>query len=106
MVSGIDIEDVRGGVGPEVERGQLVSVRWKGTLNRGDSFGEGQLAFRAGGREVVSGLSRGVIGMRIGGVRRLRVSPHLGYRDQALPCIPANAVLVFEVELLGVSGRA
>ncbi len=35
-------------------------------------------------------------------INQLRVSPHLGYRDQTVPGIPANAVLNFEVELLGV----
>jgi FKBP-type peptidyl-prolyl cis-trans isomerase len=44
---------------------------------------------------VVAGLELGV-----GGTRRLRVSPHLGYRGQAVPGVPANAVLNFEVELL------
>jgi peptidylprolyl isomerase len=104
MPSGIDIEEVTIGSGPVVERGQLVSIRWRGTLNRGDSFGEGEVSFKAGGREVVAGLSSGVIGMRVGGVRRLRVSPHLGYRDQAVPGVPANAVLNFEVEMLRVGG--
>jgi FKBP-type peptidyl-prolyl cis-trans isomerase FkpA len=106
MASGIDIEEVVVGEGLAAERGRIVSIRWRGTLNRGDPFGEGEVSFRAGGREVVAGLSRGVIGMRVGGVRRLRVSPHLGYRDQAVPGVPANAVLVFEVELLGVSPDA
>jgi len=106
VASGIDIEDVAVGVGPMAERGQFVSIRWRGTLNRGDSFGEGEVSFRAGGREVVAGLSRGVIGMRVGGVRKLRVSPHLGYRGQAVPGVPPNAVLVFEVELRGVGPDA
>lgn len=102
MARGIEIVDVAIGTGPEADRGQFVLVRWKGTLNRGDAFGEGQVSFRAGSRDVVAGLSRGVVGMRVGGVRRLRVSPHLGYRDREVPGIPANAVLVFEVELLGL----
>ena len=106
MASGIEIEEVAVGNGAVVERGQLVSVRWRGTLNRGDPFGSGEVSFRAGGREVVAGLSRGVIGMRVGGMRRLRVSPHLGYRERAVPGVPANAVLVFEVELLGTGQDA
>lgn len=102
MPSGIDIEDIATGSGSAIERGQIVTIRWRGTLNRGDSFGEGEISFKAGGREVVAGLYRGVIGMKVGGVRRLRVSPHLGYRDQAVLGVPANAVLNFEVEVLGV----
>lgn len=98
----IRIEDLEVGNGREVDRGMLVTIQWKGTLNRGDSFGEGTSTFRAGERDVIAGLSRGVVGMRVGGVRRLRVSPHLGYRDQSVPGIPPNAVLLFEVELLAV----
>jgi peptidylprolyl isomerase len=102
MASGIKIEDVVVGAGPVAERGQAVSIRWRGTLNRGDEFGRGKVSFVAGGRRVVIGLSRGVIGMRVGGVRRIRVSPHLGYRDRGAGGVPANAVMVFEVELLGI----
>ena len=47
--------------------------------------------------------------MRVGGKRRIRVSPHLGFRDQEMPAnelfkipIPVNSVLVFEVELMAV----
>lgn len=106
MPNGIKIEDVVVGSGPVVTRGQIVSTRWTGTLNRGDQFGAGEVSFRAGGRTVVAGLSRGVIGMSVGGKRRLRVSPHLGYGDRIMPTIPANAVLVFEVELIAVGQGA
>lgn len=53
MPSGIDIEDLTIGNGPTVERGQIVTIRWRGTLNRGDSFGEGEVSFKAGGRSVI-----------------------------------------------------
>ena len=106
MASGIDIEEIAIGDGPATVRGQLVTIRWLGQLNRGDPFGSGEVSFHAGGRKVVAGLSRGVIGMRVGGVRRLRVSPHLGYGDRAVPGVPAKAVLVFEVRLLAVRQAA
>jgi FKBP-type peptidyl-prolyl cis-trans isomerase FkpA len=98
--SGLKVEDVAIGLGPAVGRGSTVSIRWRGTLNRGDEFGAGEVSFRIGERRVIAGLEAGVVGMRVGGVRRLRVSPHLGYRDQAVPDVPANAVLNFDVELL------
>jgi FKBP-type peptidyl-prolyl cis-trans isomerase len=81
----------------------LVTVRWRGTLNRGDEFGNGTVSFRVGRRQVVAGLDHGVVGMRVAGVRCLRVSPHLGYRDKIVPDVPANAVLNFEVELLDLA---
>jgi hypothetical protein len=46
VASGIDIEEVAVGDGPVAERGQLVSIRWRGTLNRGDPFGSGEVSFR------------------------------------------------------------
>ncbi|HWG46619.1 MAG TPA: FKBP-type peptidyl-prolyl cis-trans isomerase [Gemmataceae bacterium] len=40
------------------------------------------------------------------GTRRLRVSPHLGYHDQVVPGVPANAVLNFEVDLLEIHSQS
>jgi FKBP-type peptidyl-prolyl cis-trans isomerase len=52
---------------------------------------------------VIAGLEYGVEGMRAGGKRRIRVGPHLAYRDGGVPdTIPANAVLEFRVALLSV----
>jgi FKBP-type peptidyl-prolyl cis-trans isomerase len=106
MLSGLRIEDMTVGIGPAAGRDNFVTIRWRGWLNRGDEFGSGTTTFKVGRREVVAGLERGVIGMRVGGVRRLRVSPHLGYRDRAVPGIPPDAVLSFEVELLDVQNDA
>jgi FKBP-type peptidyl-prolyl cis-trans isomerase len=102
----LKVEDVNVGTGATAERGTTVTIRWRGTLNRGDEFGSGEVSFRIGERRVVAGLELGVVGMRVGGTRRLRVSPHLGYRDQAVPGVPANAVLNFEVDLLDVRSSA
>jgi FKBP-type peptidyl-prolyl cis-trans isomerase len=98
----LKVEDTAVGTGAVAERGSTVLVRWRGTLNRGDEFGASESSFRIGERRVIAGLELGVVGMRVGGSRRLRVSPHLGYRDQAVPGVPPNAVLNFEVELLDV----
>lgn len=81
----------------------MATIRWQGHLNRGDEFGSGEATFLIGGRNMIAGLERGVIGMQVGGIRKLRMSPHLAYRDQAVPGIPANAVLLFEIELLELS---
>ncbi len=55
------------------------------------------------GRDVITGLRYGVEGMRVGGLNRLTISPHLGYGGAGVPgLIPPDAVLIFEVELLDV----
>ncbi len=100
--NGLKIEELAIGVGALAEPGDLVTIEWRGWLNRGDEFGSGSETLRIGQRRLIAGLERGVIGMRVGGVRKLRVSPHLGYRDRVVPGVPANAVLNFEVRLLGV----
>lgn len=104
VISGLKIEEVSVGAGPAAEPGATVTIEWRGWLNRGDEFGSGSESFRIGQRRLIPGLERGVIGMRVGGVRKLRVSPHLGYRNQEVPGVPPNAVLNFEIELLGVEG--
>jgi FKBP-type peptidyl-prolyl cis-trans isomerase len=55
---------------------------------------------------VIPGLEYGVEGMRVGGKRRLRVGPHLGYREEGVPgVVPANAVLEFHVTLVGITSK-
>ena len=100
--SGLDIQDVSVGTGDVVERGSRVSIARRGWLNRGDEFGSGAVSFRVGRREAIAGLDYGVVGMRAGGVRRLRVSPHLAYGDQGVPSVPARAVLDIEVTVVAV----
>ncbi len=105
MPSGLKILDLRVGDGDIADRGKTAVIHYRGFLSRGDQFRSSYddgapVVFRIGGRDVIAGLEKGVIGMRVGGVRELRVSPHLAYRDQAVPGIPPNAVLRFEVELL------
>ncbi len=53
-----------------------------------------------GKREVIAGVERSLKGMKAGGYRKIRVSPHLAYREKGLPgLIPENAVLVVEIWL-------
>jgi FKBP-type peptidyl-prolyl cis-trans isomerase FkpA len=103
LASGIRAEDVKLGDGAIAERGCLATIRWECRLNRGDPVRNGTDTLRIGKREAIAGLERGVIGMRVGGIRKLRISPHLAYRDAGAPGIPPNALLEFEVELLSLS---
>lgn len=103
---GVEFEDLVVGTGAIASRGTDVEIIYTLALNRGDVVQSNRrCAFRIGKREVVAGLEYGVEGMRAGGERRIRVSPHLGYGDQEIPGIPANAVLEFHVRLVKVTSQ-
>ena len=111
LPSGLKITDLTEGTGPVAERGKSVTVHFRCFLRRGDevfsSYERGEpFRFAIGKRQVIAGFDYGVEGMRVGGKRRMIVSPHLGYRDLVMTAIPPNAVLRFEVELLEVRDNA
>ncbi|MEO5728746.1 MAG: FKBP-type peptidyl-prolyl cis-trans isomerase [Byssovorax sp.] len=103
------IEDIRVGDGAVATAGQTVSVHYTGTLTDGKKFDSshdrGQpFKFKLGGGQVIKGWDQGVAGMKIGGLRKLTIPPHLGYGERgAGGVIGPNATLVFEVELLALS---
>ena len=104
-LSGLKIEDLIVGTGPTALRGATVKTHYRLFLNRGDELrGTSEPStFCIGKRQVIAGLEHGVVGMRAGGKRRIRVPPHLAYREQGVAgLVPPNAVLIFEVELLSV----
>ncbi|MDO8676093.1 MAG: FKBP-type peptidyl-prolyl cis-trans isomerase [Candidatus Azambacteria bacterium] len=108
MENGLIIEDIKIGIGAEAKTGNTVTVNYLGTLINGtkfdSSYDRGQpFSFLLGGKQVISGWDEGLLGMKIGGKRKLTIPPALAYGEQGVPsAIPANATLVFEVELLGV----
>jgi len=107
--SGLVIEDISVGSGAEAGSGQTVSVHYTGWLTDGTKFDSSKdrdepFEFQLGARWVIAGWDEGVVGMRIGGRRKLTIPPELGYGARgAGGVIPPEATLVFEVELLGLS---
>ena len=105
----LKIEDLVVGQGAEAQRGSTVSVHYTGTLTDGKKFDSSldrgrPFSFQIGAGRVIQGWEQGVAGMKIGGKRKLTIPPELGYGARGFPpVIPANATLVFEIELLGVS---
>jgi FKBP-type peptidyl-prolyl cis-trans isomerase len=102
------IEDLKIGTGAEARPGAGVTVHYVGTLTDGKKFdssrdrGKG-FAFKLGAGQVIKGWDQGVAGMKIGGLRKLTIPPHLAYGDRGFPgAIPPSATLIFEVELLSV----
>jgi FKBP-type peptidyl-prolyl cis-trans isomerase FkpA len=110
--SGLQYTDTNVGTGAEATAGHKVSVHYTGWLyNNGEkgkkfdsSVDRGQpFSFPLGGRQVIQGWDEGVAGMKVGGKRTLIIPPELGYGARgAGGVIPANATLMFDVELLKV----
>ena len=106
--SGLQIIDVEVGSGDSPQTGQTVSVHYTGWLADGTKFDSsvdrGQpFSFTIGTGQVIEGWDEGVATMKVGGKRRLIIPPELGYGASGYPpVIPANAELIFDVELLEI----
>jgi FKBP-type peptidyl-prolyl cis-trans isomerase len=103
------VEVQKEGAGAEAKKGDTVTVHYTGTLTDGTKFdssvdrGE-PFPFTLGQNRVIQGWELGVLGMKVGEKRKLTIPPELGYGNQAVGgVIPANATLIFEVELLGIN---
>ncbi len=112
MPNGLKYTDTQTGSGAEATAGHKVSVHYTGWLSNNGAKGKkfdssvdrGQpFQFTLGAHQVIAGWDEGVVGMKVGGKRTLTIPPDLGYGARgAGGVIPANATLIFDVELLGV----
>ncbi len=108
-VSGLQYIDFAPGSGAVAKAGQKVTVHYTGWLKSGAKFDSSvdrgdPFEFHLGKGQVIKGWDEGVAGMRVGGRRRLIIPSDLGYGARgAAGVIPPNAVLIFDVELLGVN---
>ena len=102
------IKDIVKGTGAEAKAGQSVTVNYVGVLfNGGKQFDASwkrkePFTFALGKGRVISGWDQGIAGMKVGGRRELIIPAPLAYGAKGSPpSIPANAALVFVVDLLG-----
>ena len=107
MENGLKIEDLKVGTGPEAKTGYAVAVNYLGTLENGTKFDSSYdrnepFQFVLGAGQVIQGWDIGVVGMKVGGKRKLIIPSDLAYGERGVGPIPPNATLVFEVELLAV----
>ena len=108
MSNGLVIEDIKIGEGQEVEKFNIVTVNYTGLLEDGTKFdsslnpGRTPFRFTVGAGQVIQGWDQGLIGMKIGGKRKLTIPPELGYGGRDNGPIPANSTLIFEIDLLGI----
>jgi FKBP-type peptidyl-prolyl cis-trans isomerase len=106
--SGLQYVELTIGTGAIAEAGQTVSVHYTGWLENGKKFDSSidraqPFSFPLGVGRVIKGWDEGVKGMKVGGKRKLTIPPKLGYGAQgAGGVIPANATLIFDVELLDI----
>ena len=100
------IEDLKVGEGSEVVKYNIVTVNYTGWLTDGTKFdsslnpGRSPFRFTVGGGQVIKGWDEGLIGMKVGGKRKLTIPPSMGYGNQDMGVIPSNSTLIFEIDLL------
>ena len=100
------IEDLKVGEGTAVAQYNIVTVNYTGWLTDGTKFdsslnpGRTPFRFTVGGGQVIKGWDEGLIGMKVGGKRKLTIPPSMGYGSQDMGVIPSNSTLVFEIDLL------
>jgi FKBP-type peptidyl-prolyl cis-trans isomerase len=120
-LSGLKLLEEREGEGKSAQKGDRVVYNIRIFLNRGDEVAlneirakhlpkdmvrvEGATTFIdhtivLGSRQAIAGVEHALLGMKVGGYRKVRVSPHLAYRDKGIPdMIPPDAMLICEIWL-------
>ncbi|MEZ6331231.1 MAG: FKBP-type peptidyl-prolyl cis-trans isomerase [Candidatus Saccharimonadales bacterium] len=100
--------DIVLGKGAEAVKDSKLAVTYKGYLTNGQLFDQSRtgnngqlepLLFTLGAGQLIPGFEQGVAGMKAGGTRRVIIPPSLGYGPNAQGSIPANSVLIFDIQL-------
>jgi FKBP-type peptidyl-prolyl cis-trans isomerase len=104
----VKLLDEEPGLGRRAQRGDVVSFEFRACLSGGDTVVEPvHIDSRLGSRRIIAGVEYALEGMREGGRRRVRISPHLAYGERGIPDrIPPNAVLVCDIWLQEVRDSA
>ena len=118
-ISGVKLLDEREGAGTPAKKGDRVVYNIRIFLNQGEEVPLNDIQAKQlpkemvrveegvtfiehtivlGHRQAIAGVEHALIGMQVGGYRKVRVSPHLAYRDKGIPdLIPPDAVLICEI---------
>jgi FKBP-type peptidyl-prolyl cis-trans isomerase len=103
------IEEVTAGTGATAVTGDTVTVHYTGAFLDGrvfdSSVGRAPFTFRLGTGAVIPGFEQGIIGMRVGGRRRVTIPPELAYGSTGQGSIPPNTTLRFEIDLVSIAGK-
>jgi peptidylprolyl isomerase len=109
-VTALQITDLTVGSGAAAKNGDCLVMKYYGTLaSNGSEFDENYtkttaFAFTLGQHQVISGWDQGLVGMKVGGERRLVIPASLAYGSQSPDpsTIPENSALGFDVKLLRI----
>lgn len=126
-LSGLKLLEERDGEGVPAQKGDLVMFHMRLFLNKGDEVPLNETQAQhlpkemvhmvdgvtfvdrtivLGQREAIAGVEHALLGMKVGGYRKVRISPHLAYRDKGIPdLIPPDSVLICEIWLRKISVR-
>jgi FKBP-type peptidyl-prolyl cis-trans isomerase len=109
----LQIVDLEVGTGAEVTTGKQVSIYYTGWLydasavdKKGTQFGsqiESAVVFTVGGGQVLAGIDRGIVGMKVGGLRRLSIPAQLAFGSTGSASVPAYTPIIVEIRLAAVS---
>jgi protein-disulfide isomerase len=108
LPGGLVVKDVTVGGGAAVKSGDTVTVHYVGTLTDGKEFDSSRkhgqpFSFAVGKGTVIKGWDQGLVGMKVGGRRKLTIPSDLAYGDRGMAgAIPPKATLLFDVELISI----
>ena len=108
LIEDFNMQVIKEGSGEQAAKsGDILAVHYVGTLENGEKFDSSRdrgkpFEFTLGAKQVIPGWDLGLMGTKVGEIRKLVIPPQLGYGDQAVGNIPANSTLNFEVELLEI----
>ncbi|KAF2495310.1 hypothetical protein BU16DRAFT_386257 [Lophium mytilinum] len=108
IVQGVTVDDKKLGKGPAAKKGDRIGMRYIGKFAKDgkvfDSNKKGKpFTFKLGVGEVIKGWDIGVVGMTVGGERRITIPSKLAYGNKPPPGIPANAELIFDIKMMSVN---
>ena len=101
------VEDIEMGTGTEVQPGDTITAHYTGALCKNGIIFQSSHDFgnaaTFGLDQVISGWTKGVPGMKVGGMRRLTIPSAMAYGSaRAASNIPPNSDLVFDIELVDI----